>query len=201
MFYSYIYFTKEDASIPTYVGKGKDFRMVKHQNPKRKNHFSLHLQKQLRNGIFPITVKFDAASEEEAFANEIRLIAKFGRKDLGTGSLYNKTDGGEGSNGWKMTEESRRKCSIASAKRVGWKMSDDQKARLSKAKIGTKASDETRAKMSATRKGRAKTPEHQQKITVSLKGLKYEPVMCDVCGKIGAGGNMKRYHFERCKNA
>ncbi len=35
------------------------------------------------------------ATEQEAFDEEIRLIAKYGRKDMSTGCLRNRTDGGE----------------------------------------------------------------------------------------------------------
>jgi hypothetical protein len=34
----------------------------------------------------------------------------------------------------------------------------------------------------------------------TIKGHKYEDKECPHCGKIGSGGNMKRYHFENCKN-
>ena len=34
----------------------------------------------------------------------------------------------------------------------------------------------------------------------TIKGYKYDNVECPYCGKIGSGGNMKRYHFENCKN-
>jgi hypothetical protein len=41
------------------------------------------------------------------------MIAVFGRKDLGTGILHNRTDGGDGSSGWVPSEETKRKISEA----------------------------------------------------------------------------------------
>jgi DNA invertase Pin-like site-specific DNA recombinase len=43
-------------------------------------------------------------TEEEAFRHEIYMIAVFGRKDIGTGILGNKSDGGEGPSGAKRPD-------------------------------------------------------------------------------------------------
>ena len=43
-------------------------------------------------------------TEEEAFKHEIYMIAVFGRKDIGTGILGNKSDGGEGPSGAKRPD-------------------------------------------------------------------------------------------------
>jgi hypothetical protein len=36
------------------------------------------------------------------------MIAVFGRKNLGTGILHNRSDGGDGPSGWVVSEETRR---------------------------------------------------------------------------------------------
>ena len=47
-------------------------------------------------------------SEWEAWRHEIYMISVFGRKDLGTGILRNRTNGGEGSSGLKLTDKHKR---------------------------------------------------------------------------------------------
>ena len=100
-YYTYAYL-REDKT-PYYVGKGKGNRAYRRRDkgikpPKDKSRI-LILKKNL--------------TEEEAFKHEIYIIAVFGRKDLGTGILHNKTDGGDGSSGWVPSEETRKKMSEA----------------------------------------------------------------------------------------
>ena len=85
IYYTYAYL-REDGT-PYYIGKGKGVRAYRKNRvgvkpPKNKNKI-LVLKKNL--------------TEEEAFKHEIYMISVFGRKDLNTGILVNKTDGGEGS--------------------------------------------------------------------------------------------------------
>jgi hypothetical protein len=99
-YYTYAYL-REDGT-PYYIGKGKGDRAYKKGNrvfsPPPKNRIIL-LKQNLR--------------EEEAFRHEIYMIGVFGRKDLGTGILHNKTNGGDGVSGAKLpkTEEHKNKIS------------------------------------------------------------------------------------------
>jgi hypothetical protein len=97
IYYTYAYL-REDKT-PYYVGKGKGRRIKKRckgdvrppSDPSR---------------IIFLKVKL---TEEEAFRHEIYMIAVYGRKDLGTGILRNKTNGGDGTSGAKLSEETRSK--------------------------------------------------------------------------------------------
>jgi hypothetical protein len=92
-FYTYAYLRKRD-NTPYYVGKGNGRRaFVKHKGisvPKDRSKI-IFLKQNL--------------TEEEAFKHEKYMIAVFGRKDLGTGILLNKTDGGDGVSGHVKTEK------------------------------------------------------------------------------------------------
>lgn len=83
MFYTYA-FLREDGS-PYYIGKGKGYRI---NNRKR----TVKLPPTERRLLLK---KFD--NENDAFRHEIYMISLYGRKDIGTGILHNRTAGGEGS--------------------------------------------------------------------------------------------------------
>ena len=98
-FYTYAYL-REDRT-PYYVGKGTGKRVYEKSNreikpPKDKSRI-IFLKQNL--------------TEEEAFKHEIYMIAVFGRKDLRTGILRNKTDGGDGSSGAIRSEEFKKNVS------------------------------------------------------------------------------------------
>ena len=105
-FYTYAYL-REDRT-PYYIGKGQGNRVYKkHQKgisvPKDKSRI-IFLKQNL--------------TEAEAFRHEIYMIAVFGRKDLGTGILHNRTAGGDGSSGMVHSEETKDKIR-ESGKKVG----------------------------------------------------------------------------------
>ena len=140
-FYTYAYL-REDRT-PYYIGKGKRNRAYnKHQKgisvPKDKSRI-IFLKQNL--------------TEAEAFKHEIYMIAVFGRIDLGTGILHNKSDGGEGPSGMVHSEETKDKIR--------------QKA------IGRKASEETKKKLSKIHKGRKHTEEMKKIQSERMKGNTY----------------------------
>lgn len=90
-FYPYAYL-REDGT-PYYIGKGR-YRRAYSTNR------TLNVPPKDR-----IIFLKQNLTEEEAFKHEIYMIAVFGRKDLGTGILRNKTDGGEGGSGRVVPNE------------------------------------------------------------------------------------------------
>ena len=98
-FYTYAYLRKDRT--PYYIGKGSGNRASKRKNkdikPPKDRSRIICLKQNL--------------TEEQAFKHEIYMIAVFGRKDLGTGILHNRTNGGDGVSGKLWTKEDREKKS------------------------------------------------------------------------------------------
>ena len=127
-FYTYAYL-REDGS-PYYIGKGRGDRCYSKAGrrsckPPQERSRILVLKRNL--------------TEAEAFKHEIYMIAVFGRKDNGTGILRNLTDGGEGGSGrvgprgFKLSEDTRRKISLAGK---GKKKSQEHKRKIGEAQKG-----------------------------------------------------------------
>ena len=165
-YYTYAYL-REDRT-PYYIGKGKGNRAYRRRNkgikpPKDKSRI-LILKKNL--------------TEEEAFRYEVYMIAVFGRKDLGTGILHNKTNGGDGSSGRIANEQTRKKQSISLK---GKPRSEETKRKISETMKGKTHSEETKRKMSESQKGennpnygKKHTQETKDRIRKSNK-LSYQP--------------------------
>ena len=183
-FYTYAYL-REDKT-PYYVGKGQGNRAYK------KHRKGIGVPKDKSRIIF---LKQNL-TEEEAFRHEIYMIAVFGRKDLGTGILHNRTDGGEGSSGFTHTEESKRKMSEVGKGKFSGKNNPmygvslkgenhhfygkshtkETKRKMSEKRKGKRPynmTEETKRKMSAAKKNKPFSDEHKRKISEERKGRKW----------------------------
>jgi hypothetical protein len=189
-FYTYAYL-REDRT-PYYIGKGTGRRAYQKHNqfnspPKERIIF-------LKQNL----------TEEEAFKHEIYMIAVFGRKDLGTGILRNKTDGGEGSSGFNHSEESKLKMSEKGKGRFSGKNnpmygvsikgenhhfygkshSEETKRKMSEKRKGKKPynmTEESRRKMSEVKKNKPLSQEHKRNMSEAKKGGRW---WNDGCGNV-----------------
>ena len=104
-FYTYAYLREDGA--PYYIGKGKGNRAwVKHNYQRGGLHTPISNSR--------IVILESSLTEIGALALERRYIEWYGRKDLSTGILRNRTNGGEGGTGPKSDEH---KVNISNANR------------------------------------------------------------------------------------
>jgi hypothetical protein len=178
-YYVYAYIRSKDsdtakAGTPYYIGKGIGERAyTKHYNvTKPKDQTKI------------IILESDL-SEIGSLAVERRLIQWWGRKDLGTGILHNRTDGGEGQSGYVQPEEHKSKISISvknsmNNQRVKQKISDthkgkpkseDHKRKISESLKGKPKSEDHRIKNGLAKKGTKMSEENKAKLIESRKGL------------------------------
>ena len=137
MYYTYAYL-REDGT-PYYIGKGKERSGKKYRITAQ--HPGIAIPTPSRQLILKT---FDM--EFDAYKHEMYMISVFGRKDLGTGILHNRTGGGDGHTnmsdyarkrcsethkGKVLSEETKRKISSTRKKR-GYKCSEEQKQKYSK---------------------------------------------------------------------
>ena len=119
-YYTYAYL--RENGTPYYIGKGKcDRAFIKNRRgakpPKDKNRI-IKLKQNL--------------TEDEAFRHEIYMIFVFGRKDLGSGILHNKTNGGDGVSGYRFSDESKKRKSILYTGRKRDSLSQETKNKIKK---------------------------------------------------------------------
>jgi len=158
----YVYQYLRENGTPYYIGKGSGRRAFVSQRtiPKPKDKSRIQI---VAHKLF----------ESEAFLLEIKLIEYFGRIDLGTGILHNKTNGGDGAP--KVVGK------------VAWNKDKTQSAshnaKISKALKEYKRTELHQLAINAALKGRAPTflgkthsEETKQKLREINKGKKQGPM-------------------------
>jgi hypothetical protein len=196
-FYTYAYLRLDGT--PYYIGKGQRDRAYS------KNHINIFVPPKER-----ILFLKKNLLEEEAFNHEKYMISVFGRRDLGTGVLHNRTEGGEGSaNISDATKEKMRQ------KKVGKSLSLSHIKKLSEIRKGNirwnngiieklckeypgegwirgrLITDETKLKYGKCNIGRKSSPETLEKISIGNR--KYEYTIESPTGEIFITDNMSKF--------
>jgi len=130
-------------------------------------------------------------------------------------NLIPETGGGLGGRVYNITEETKIKMSESAKKRkdlygeLNPSKREEVKQKISESikkyygekhfMFGKKHTEQTKMKISQSIKIHKKTDEHCKNISLGLKN-KFKNLQCPHCNKIGSGTNMRRYHFDKCKN-
>lgn len=128
---AYVYtHTRLDTNEIFYVGIGTQDN---YKRASRSHNRTNHWNNIVKKCGWKVDIVFDNLTWEDACKIEVELIAKYGRVDLGTGTLVNLTAGGEGTLKRITTPETRLKMSKT---RKGAKCTEEHKEKTRLSMLG-----------------------------------------------------------------
>ena len=126
---AYVYtHTRLDTNEIFYVGIGTQDNYKRASRVHNRTNYWNNIVKKCG---WKVDIVCDNLTWEDACKIEVELIAKYGRVDLGTGTLVNLTAGGEGTLKRITTPETRYKMSIAKKGKKGLRQSKEQRQKTS----------------------------------------------------------------------
>jgi hypothetical protein len=133
-----------DKNEPFYIGISSNESYNRAYCKYKRNSYWNNIVKKTN---YKVEIMLDNITWEEAIEKEIEFIKLYGRKNNNTGILCNLTNGGEGTVGYIIKEETRKKRSIALSgvnnPNYNKPFPDWQKEINRKARLGVKHSNET----------------------------------------------------------
>lgn len=173
-----------DKNEPFYIGIGSDTNYSRAYSIQKRNNI---WNKIATKSDYEVEILLDNITWNQACIKEKEFILLYGRKDLNTGILSNLTDGGEGTYGHILSQESKK---LISNKLKGRKLNQETCTKMSNSRIGNIPSN----------KGLKMSEEQKEKISLANKGRKKPLAKCPYCNIIGGISVLKRFHFDNCKN-
>lgn len=175
-FFVYIYID-HDTGLPVYIGKGSGRRDVAHISIAKGHFVKGHLYNWIRkyysiNNKWPKPFRIaEGMTEETALALEKGLIGLYGRRNTNNGTLFNLSDGGKGTAGYKRGKLSPEAIAKRTASVLGRKNTPETKEKMRKAAIGRRMTPEAKAKISQAVRSRAPISEEtRRKLSEANKG-------------------------------
>ena len=143
-----------DKNEPFYIGIGSDNQYIRANSKHNRNNIWKSI---INKSDYIVEILLDDLTWQQACNKEIEFISLYGRKDNNTGILTNLTNGGDGSLGVIVSEETLKKRSVKLSginnPQYGKTFSKEYREKLSKAKLGKSRDPEVMKKIhEATRK-------------------------------------------------
>jgi len=151
--------TTKDTGVIFYIGIGKTDKRAYSRMQRTKIWKNI-----VNKHSYTVEILNRNLTWEEACEKEKELIALYGKRSLGTGTLINITDGGDGRLGAYPSEDTKKKMSNSHKGINNW-----SKGCLHNEETKIKLRDYYK-KYGSPNKGKTKTEEHRKKISNSLKG-------------------------------
>jgi group I intron endonuclease len=149
-----------------YIGISSNNERPYHKNSSRNRFWNNIVNKT----NYTVEIICENLNKENAKELEIFMIFIYGRSNLGLGSLCNLTDGGESANGYKHSDETKRKIAESTKRRM---QNKDYLLKMKKVHLGSKRSNETKIKMSEAQKGKKLSNETKKKLSEINKNKIY----------------------------
>ncbi len=163
-----------DKNEPFYIGIGSDSDGKCKRAYQKKSRRNEIWKKIVSKTKYKVQILFDGLTWDEACQKEVELIALYGRIDKNNGTLCNLTDGGEGTLGIILSDESRKKISDANKGENSYWYGRNHKEssiiKMREIQKGKKLSEETKKKIGEKSKGRVFSEESLKKRSESMKG-------------------------------
>ncbi len=218
-----VYMIEHVATGRRYIGKSVDVehRIAVHFTPGQHERSTSHIHKAIGKygrDAFRVVVLEHCDDDETARAREVVWIRALETK---TPNGFNLTDGGDGTSGFRPSDETRAKLSAArrgskrsaetrakmsAAQRGRPRHSDETKAKIAASKLGNtysvgrKLSEETRAKISAGNTGKEISADVRARMSARLKGKvparNLREVSPEIREKIAAAGRGRKHSAE-----
>lgn len=173
MYYIYRHI-RLDKNEVFYIGIGSDKKYRRAYSNKYRN---IYWQNIVNKTNYEVEIILDNLEKEYCIKKEIEFIEIYGRKDLEFGTLVNMTNGGEGIDGFKHSDESKKKISEFQKKKI---FSNETKEKISKSKLGIKRgnihNEESKRKISEYQKNKKITEETRLKMILAWEKRKQKKI-------------------------